>query len=128
MATVDVCQIVLNLLKANGINAYPALPDKTARPVVQIEEAGGAPSRDANGRLNKQDLQIDVWGNSKKEAWNTMAQVRDLLIESRNHIADGQVLVGARVSMPSYLKDPDFPVGNRPGPRYVTVATVTAHT
>lgn len=133
--TVDVCQLVLNILKGAGINAWPALPEesknpatnKLVRPIVQVEEAGGAPNRDAN-RLNKQDLQIDIWGNSKKEAWNTMAQVRDLLIASRNLVADdGVVLVGAKVNLPSYLKDPSFPVGSRPGPRYVMVATVTAH-
>lgn len=124
--TVDVCQIVLNLLKAEGVNAYPALPERPVRPVVQVEEAGGAPNRDAN-RLNKQDLQIDVWGDSKKEAQTVAAQVRDLLINARNHIAEQGVIIGARVTMPSYLKDPDFPVGNRPGPRYVLIATVTAH-
>ena len=127
MSTVDVCQLVINILKAESINATPSLPEKPVRPVVQVEEAGGAPNGNAN-RLNKQDLQIDAWGISKKEAWNTIAQVRDLLIGSRNHVAsDGTVLVGARARMPMYLKDPDFPVGNRPGPRYVMIVTVTAH-
>lgn len=133
MATVDVCQIILNLLKGAGVNAFPALPANPVRPIVQVEEAGGPPSRDANGHLNKQDFQIDVWGNSKKEAQQTMAQVRDLIIQSRNYIDPpgtgnpGGVIVGARVNMPSYSKDPDLPVGNRPGPRYVMVASVTAH-
>lgn len=125
--TVDICQLVLNILKTAGINAYPALPEKPVRPIVQVEEAGGAPNRDAN-RLNKQDLQIDIWGNSKREAFDLTAQVRDLLVDSRNHVAaNGVVLVGARVNLPSYLKDPDFPVGNRPGPRYVMIVSVTAH-
>lgn len=125
--TIDVCQMVINILKDAGINATPALPEKPTRPIVQVEEAGGAPNRDAN-RLLKQDFQIDIWGNSKKEAWSTMAAVRDTLIASRNLVDDdGHVFVGCRVNLPSYQKDPTLPVGNRPGPRYVMVATVTAH-
>lgn len=126
--TLDVGQLVLNILKAESINAYPALPASPARPIVQVQEAGGAFNREANGHLNRQDLQIDVWGNTRAETQQVAAQVRDLLINARNAVSDdGVVLVGARVSMPSFFRDPEFPVGNRPGPRFVMIASVTAH-
>lgn len=128
MSTVDVCQLVLNLLKADGLDALPALRDKQTRPCLQVEEAGGPRSGNANGRLNRQDLQISVWGSSKKEAQQTLARARDLLIGSRNHVAsDGTVLVKATATMPDWQPDPDFPVGNRPGPRYVMIVSATAH-
>ena len=127
LMTVDVGQMVLNILKAESINAVPLLPDKPTRPVVQVQEAGGAPNREANGHLNKPDLQIDVWHSSRALAWAQAAEVRDLLITSRNNVSELGVFVGARVTMPDWQPDPDFPVGNRPGPRYVLIASVTAH-
>lgn len=131
MSTVDVCQIVLNILKAEGINAYPDLPSKDStklvRPITTVEEAGGPPNGNANW-LNKQDLAVNSWGNSKKEAFNRTALVRDLLIDSRNHVdAEYGVFIGCKARTPLWLPDEDLPVGNRPGPRYVMIVSATAH-
>lgn len=138
MSTVDVCQIVLNILKAAEINAYPDLPSKDSGkltdaagkllgPITTVEEAGGPPNGNAN-RLNRQDLQVTSWGRSKKEAFARTALVRDLLVTSRNHVdAEYGVFIGCKPRQPMWLPDPDLPVGPRPGPRYVMIVSATAH-
>lgn len=127
---VDIVALVLSYLQSETLNAVEALPDSATRPVLRVEEAGGPPATSVTvNRLTKQDLQIDVWGETKETAWQLMADARDLLLAAPRYNPDHPegVFTGVRCNGPTYMPDESWPVNNRPGPRYLMVVSVTAH-
>lgn len=126
---VDVVALVVSYLTSESVLTVTELADGQARPVVRVEEAGGPNVLSAGvNKLTRQDLQVDVWGTTKAEAYDLASNVRTLLWAAPRYNPDHPegVFISTRSTGPSWLPDVDFKVGNRPGPRYVFTAAITA--
>lgn len=130
---VDVVQLLINLITSESSEtAYAELPAEPERPVSLISEAGGPPSdSETPDHIHTHDVQIDTWGTTKAEAFDSIAAIRDLILSAprlHSNRAEG-VVTFTSAGVPSWEPDPDFPnEAGRPGPRYVMAATVIAHT
>jgi hypothetical protein len=70
----DTEAIASTALHAAGIRAYSSIPANPIYPLVTVKRMGGIPQD--KRALDRSNLQIDVWGNSKSEC-------RDLALAAR---------------------------------------------
>ena len=108
---------------------YTAIPAKAVYPLVRILRIDSGPIDTGHPLvLEEVDLQIDVFGGSKKESLRIAETARGTLYEMvglSNDGADGNgvgVVADIVRSGVGYLEDPDQ---QPPRPRYVVQATVT---
>jgi len=131
VGTVNVVALVLGILTDDGLNAYSRLPQGALRPIMTVEEAGGPQQvSHSPNRLTRQDLQLDVWGTTKTDAFDLVVGARDLLLAAprTQPVRDQGVLVRVSAGQPTWLADPDWPDdAGRPGPRYLLIVQATAH-
>lgn len=129
---VDIAAIVIDVANnVANVETYAELPDTRPDPVAVVAEAGGAPRvSTAPQRLRTQDVQIDVWAGTKAAAHDATESITAALLaipRSHNPRPGGTVQY-VRVGAARYQPDTDWPNdAGRPRPRYIIVATVTAH-
>jgi hypothetical protein len=129
---VDAVLLAIDILgDLSGLQVVAEIPQGASRPIVRLEESGGPDARSRGpNRLMKQDIQVDVWAESKGEARQIIGEVRDYLLAAPRiaGVRPAGVLTGARCTGPIWLPDEDWPTSDgRPSPRYVMTVSLTAH-
>lgn len=129
----DAEAVTATLIRTNlsGTRVYSQIPKRPMYPLVQVRRYGGVPV--TRMRLDAADIQIDVYGNTQKEAQHLAQQVRATLLAAGETGASVTV-TGADVSSAyvtgitqiqgvSWLPDPS----NVPIHRYVFTVRVFLH-
>lgn len=71
----DAEAVVGTILRAAGHRAYSSIPKKSPTyPLITYQRIGGTPV--TRHTLDAADIQLDVWGNTKSEAYDLAAQAR----------------------------------------------------
>lgn len=99
-----------------GDRVYTVLPTEATYPLVRLQRWGGEPVVDRPLVLDAARIQIDVWGDRKKQAHDLAQLVRAVLVERLpwGNSTDGW-LVRSLASGLRYLPDESF---DPPRPRY----------
>jgi hypothetical protein len=66
-------------LEELGPRVYSSLPDRKTYPLARIQRVGGLPAE--RHRLDRPNLQVDVWGDSSSQAFDVAQLVRAALFD-----------------------------------------------
>lgn len=91
----DAEAVTSTILRADlGARVYSEMPKRPAYPLILVRRYGGVPV--TRMRLDAADVQIDVYGNTKKEAQNLAQQARAALL-ARGETGYAVTVTGADV-------------------------------
>ena len=125
---INVEALVVNILEDAGL-AGVEVDRITTLPLLMVSAAGGPSlSSDSPGWVQVFDVQLDSWARTRSEARSRIATASHAL-RTYHRVAPARpqgVLMRAKVPPPNWVPDDDALVDGRPGPRYLTVATVYA--
>ena len=128
---VDIEKLLVAYIRTFDIDAFTDLPEGATRPVARVNLLGGLPEN-SNSPVwrSRPTVQVDVWGTTKKEAWDTIWTIRTALLEmprvEPSHEAGD--ISQTVAEWPADLPDADWPDQNgQPGPRYSMTVRFVAH-
>jgi hypothetical protein len=130
---VDIELLLVALLQADDEIAggvWVDLPEHVDRPCVRVQAGGGREdTSDYQPWLNRPTVNIEAWGETRQSASAAIHVVRDrmLRLPREDSVQTHGEVARVTATYPFYVADPDFPVDDRPGPRYTFTARLTVH-
>lgn len=119
---------IIRLANVSGLNGvYSSLPKTPDWPIATVTRIGGIPAE--RHRVDRARIQIDVWGGSKSEAFDIIADIRTVLFA-----AEGQSFDLGTYAADAFISgvEDDLGFSFQPDPktardRYVYGVAVTLH-
>lgn len=119
----DLERVVIDHLIAASVaggRVHGSLGDTPTFPAVTVKRVGGP--REWPGRIDRARIQIDCWGTTKEDAWDTVEAATTAIDTLPGIHTGGGVTHVTETLGPTWLEDPETQ-----RPRYVFEVSVTGH-